>query len=38
MDDYVVRVDQNPVRGWKSFDSNDFPKSLLDLVGKLNGH
>jgi len=38
MDDYVVRVDQHPVRGRKPFDSNDFPKSLLDLVGKLNGH
>src|SRR3954453_5389305 len=36
--DYVVGVDQHPVGSWKAFDPNVFPKSLLDLVAKLNGH
>src|SRR6059058_4191929 len=38
MDDDVVRIDQHPVGRWKPFDSNALAKSLLDLVGKLNGH
>src|SRR5689334_24579290 len=38
MDDDVVGVDQHPIRGWEPLDPNAPSKSLLDLVGKLNGH
>ena len=38
MNDYVVRVDKNPIRSRKSLDSNVFLESLFDLVAKLNGH
>ena len=38
MNDYVVRVDQNPIRSRKPLDSNTFSKSLFYLVRKLNGH
>jgi len=38
MNDYVVRVDQNPIRSRKPLDSNTFSKSLFYLVAKLNGH
>ena len=38
MHDYVVRVDQYPVRSGKPFDANVPAKSLFDLVGKLNSH
>lgn len=38
MHDNVVRVDQHPVGGRKTFDANVPPKSLFDLVGKLNRH
>ena len=38
MHDYVVRIDEHPVGGRKSFNSNVSSKSLLDLVGKLSGH
>ena len=38
MNDHIVRIDEHPVGRRKSFDSNALAKSLLDLVGKLNGH
>ena len=38
VDDDVVGVDQHPVRRRKPFDPDVSSKSLLDLVGKLNGH
>src|SRR5438876_9219156 len=38
VDDHIVRIDQHPVGGREPFDSNVLPKSLLDLVGKLNSH
>src|SRR3954449_940682 len=38
VDDYVVRINQNPIRCREPFDPNVPTKSLLDLVAKLNGH
>ena len=38
MNDYVIRVDKNPIRCRKPLDSNVFSKSLFYLVAKLNGH
>src|SRR6476661_7038581 len=38
MDDHIVRIDQHPVRRRQPLNPDILPKSLLDLVGKLNGH
>ena len=38
MNDYVVRVDKDPIRSREPFDSNVFLESLFYLVAKLNGH
>jgi len=38
VDDDIVGIEQHPVRGREPFEPNVPPKSLLDLVCKLNRH